>query len=104
MMQETVFTEQNEKELNKEEFSVFNWQCVSFIRKNGTSLDLILKDKSDIMVLINVVQSMLYKPSNQDRLIFFKVLRFKMKIGFVSWQKHIKPANLFLQAILKTLG
>ena len=55
MMQETKYTEQKEEDKNKEEFSIFNWQCVSFIRYNGTSLDFVVKDQSDIMVLINVV-------------------------------------------------
>ena len=104
MMQDTVYTEQNQDECNKEEYDdVFNWQLVSFIRKNGTSLDLLVKDQSDIMVLINVVQSMLYQPANQGRLDFYKLLRTKMKIGYVSWWKRIKPGNLFLQAMLKTL-
>ena len=104
MLQETVFTEPKEDDLEQKEKDVFNWQCISFIRKTGTSLDLTVKDQSDMMVLINVVQSMLYMPANQGRLDFYKVLRTRMKIGYDSWRKHIKPANLFLQAILKTLS
>ena len=55
MMQETIFSEPDEEEKFDTMLNVFPWQCVSFMRTNGTSLDLIIKDQTDIMVLLNVV-------------------------------------------------
>ena len=46
----------------------FNWQCVSLVRANGTTLDLLVYDASDLMVLINVVQAAIFKPVDQRRL------------------------------------
>ena len=37
--------------------SIFNYQCVSLIKSDGKSLNLIVKDQSDIMVLINMIQA-----------------------------------------------
>lgn len=65
---------------------VFPWQCISFTRNNGTTLDFIVRDPTLMMVLINVIQSKIYaKPPEQDRLKFFKILRLKMKLGHLSW-------------------
>ena len=39
----------------------------------------------------------------QLRLNYFRTSRFKMIVGYEAWNKHLKPAKLMLQAILKTL-
>ena len=70
---------------------------------NGTTLDFVIKDYSDMMVLINIVQHAVYKPSSQERLAFYKILRVKMKVGYLAWANHIKTDKLFLRAIVKTL-
>ena len=62
--QETFFTEPDEKvKLEMKDFEYYSWQCVSFVRFGGTTLDLIVKDEDDMMALINVVQQSVYKPA-----------------------------------------
>ena len=39
---------------NYQEF--FDWQCISLMRWNGTSLDLIVRDNDEMLALINIVQ------------------------------------------------
>jgi len=55
------------------------------------------------MVLINVVQHALFQPGLQSRLSYWKILRFKMILGYEAWHRHLKPKDFILQAILKTL-
>ena len=55
-MNETEFTEPDEKEKVASKHHFFNWQCVSLVRANGTTFDLIVRDSSELMTLINVVQ------------------------------------------------
>ena len=95
MMQETLFTEPEQGFKLSEKQRFFNWQCVSLVRENGTTLDLLIYDSSDLMVLINVVQAAIFKPVDQRRLDFFKMLKIKMKLGYISWHEHTKPKYIF---------
>ena len=61
-----------------------------------------MRDNSDLMALINVVQQKLYRPISQARLSLFKILRAKMMIGYMSWQRHLQPAQLLKRAVLVT--
>lgn len=56
MFEETLYTEPNKKAGTRRHIEFFDWQCVSFVRWNGTSFDLIVRDNSDLMALINIVQ------------------------------------------------
>lgn len=103
MLQDTEFSDLDPEDLISQRSAFYNWQCVSLIRANGTSLDLIIRNDSELMCLINAVQSVVYKPADRSRLNFFKLLRVKMKLGYLSWQRHTKPRYLLKQAILKTL-
>ena len=85
------------------EAKVFNWQFVSFVRSNGTTLDLIVRKECDLMALINVVQQAIFRPALQDRLLLYKTMRFKMIVGFMAWNRHLKVSALFQQAIMQTL-
>ena len=61
MMNDTLYTQPTPEEANEDQFRISNWQCVSFIRKNSTTLDIHVESMSDIMCLINVIQSKIYK-------------------------------------------
>ena len=64
LYQETFFSEPDEKvKQEMKDFEYYSWQCVSFVRFGGTTLDLIVKDEDDMMALINVVQQSVYKPA-----------------------------------------
>ena len=84
MFQETFYTAPNEHiKLPDSEF--FDWQCISFVRWNGTSLDLIVRNNDEMMALINIVQQYLYRPGKQLRLKFWQSLRFKIIVGYEAW-------------------
>ena len=85
------------------EAKVFNWQFVSLVRANATTLDLIVRRECDLMALINVVQQAIFKPAQQNRLLLFKTMRFKMLVGFMAWNRHLNVSSLFQQAIMQTL-
>ena len=74
---------------------VYNWQFVSFMRSNGTTLDLIIRKECDLLSLINVVQQTIYLPEMQQRLMIYKTMRVKMIIAYEAWNRHLKPFSLF---------
>jgi len=41
--------------------------------------------------------------AKQNSLSFFKMLRIRMKLGFMAWQKHVKPRQLMIIAIMQTI-
>lgn len=56
LWQDTNFTEPREEVKKLSEPSlVYNWQYVSFVRRDRTTLDLIVRNEKDMMSLINVV-------------------------------------------------
>ncbi len=63
LMQDTVFTEPKQNEQVSDRLIPHKWQCVSLMRSNGTTLDLIIKDKFDMMVFLNVMQHFVYRPA-----------------------------------------
>ena len=45
----------------EEEDQVFHaWECVSLLRKNGTTFDLVVKDMGQLMALIHFVHRQVY--------------------------------------------
>ena len=86
LMQNTILTGEDRKEEGETPSSIFNYHCVSLIRTDGTSLDLIVKDQSDIMVLINIVQATIGLRSSRSQVVppFYRLQRIKMKLGYSS--------------------
>ena len=69
LMRNTIITQPDEHARNLSgESMVYNWQFVSFMRSNGTTLDLIIRKECDLLSLINVVQQAIYLPEMQQRL------------------------------------
>lgn len=48
--------------LNEEDNMFYAWQCLSIVRKNGTTLDLTIKDQVDLMCLLHVLRHKNMKP------------------------------------------
>ena len=63
MMQTTVFTEPKENEQLDEKHIPHKWQCVSLMRVNGTTLDLIIREKLEMLTFLNVMQHYVYRPA-----------------------------------------
>ena len=43
----------------------YSWECVSLVRKEFTTLDLVIKDMNELLCLIHVVHSAVYTPDDQ---------------------------------------
>ena len=69
----------------------YAWQCLSLIRENGTTFDLVIRDTHKLFALIHVVHQRIYNPpSDSGFLCFYKLLKFKMKLSYEAWNKRLK--------------
>ena len=79
------------------------------MKKNGTTLDLVIPNGPHCLSLIHVVHNHLYKDvkvSEEDRLKIFmeyQHLKIKMKLAYESWMKNISLGELIQRAVFKTL-
>lgn len=74
----------------EEEDQVFHaWECVSLLRRNGTTFDLVVKDMGQLMALIHFVHRQVYQTGNSRELRLYKMLKFKMKLGFETWNRRL---------------
>ena len=80
-----------------------SWECISLLRKNKTTFDLVIKDQHELMAFIHVVYRHLYQPKDSRFLAFYRILKFKMKVAYEAWMSRISIKDLFLRAIFKTL-
>ena len=81
---DTDYGENNEGDTSTPVF--YSWECLSFLRSNGTTLDLAIHQTSYLMALIHVVHKHVYNPPPDiDFLYPYKILKFKMKIAYESW-------------------
>ena len=56
MWLDTKYTDPDVDAMRLSDFArVYTWQYVSFMRRNGTTLDFIVRNQNDLMSLINVV-------------------------------------------------
>ena len=72
----------------------YSWQCVSLLRKDGTTFDVVVKDMHELMCLLHVMHRMIYgvDEKEEDELIrqgkstsymsLYKMLKFKMKVSY----------------------
>ena len=55
-LEEDETEEQKVKVHNEDESGMFySWECISFVKKNGTTLDLVIPSAPDLLSLIHVV-------------------------------------------------
>ena len=79
-----------------EEKEVFQaWECLSLLRTNGTTFDLVVKNMEQLMALLHFLHRNVYKTEEADQLHLYKLLKFKMKLGFEMWNRRLKMAELF---------
>ena len=82
----------------------YSWECVSLLRENGTTLDLVIQNSQNLMALIHVVRKNIDGLEFQEGIMFsYKLMKFKMKLAFESWNKKIKLNELIWRAIFKTI-
>ena len=75
----------------KADIDFMPWECVSLIRKDEfTTLDFVVKQERDLMVLLNCAISLIYGSENIDSIIHqFVRMKIKMKISYSGWIKRV---------------
>ena len=89
-----------------EENKMFHsWECISLFRKNGTTFDIVIKDRTKMMVLLHFLHRKVYSKIDPEAKLFssYKWHAIKMKLSFETWVRKIKLPDLFKHAIFKTL-
>ena len=67
------------------------WDCLSFMRTNLTTLDFVVKNYEDMMILQSVAVAKLYDPDEHIKTMHqLRRLSIKMKVGYSSWLRK-KP-------------
>ena len=80
------------------------WECVSLLRKNGATFDLVVKDMAQLMALIHFVHRSVHKSANsRDVVHLYKLQKLRMKLGFEMWNRRLRLAEVFEQAVQSTL-
>ena len=92
------------KNKEKQELEVFyNWQCLSVIRDNNLSFDLVIEDEENLMAFIHYLHVMLYMPEDIRFMSTYRLIKIKMKIAYECWKRRVGQIELFTLAILRTL-
>ena len=95
---------EGDENLNDGDSDIFHsWECVSFIRKNGTTLDLRMKDHNNLLALIHVVYKHVYEPIDTSFLTLYRILKCRMKVAYEAYMQRISIKDVLLRAIFKTL-
>ena len=61
-----------------------SWECISVIRDNNTSLDLVIEDQHALFCLMHCLKHIIFPCFGQNCLRNQKMLRFKMKLAYES--------------------
>ena len=74
----------------KADINFMPWECVSLIRRNEfTTLDFVVKEDRDLMILLNCLIGLIYGEEKHDSILhqFFR-MKVKMKISYSGWIKR----------------
>ena len=103
-LEEDEVNEEPVKAHNEDESGIFySWECISFVKKNGTTLDLVIPSSPDLLALIHIVHKHVHRETDNKFLYIYKLLKFKMKLAYESWIKRISLGELIQRAVFKTL-
>ena len=81
----------------------YTWQCVTLL-DGYTTIDLVIKDKTQMLALLGVLHHHVNKVPTEDTLLRpFYWLRFRMRIGFIAFSHNLSIVALFKYAIQTTL-
>lgn len=81
------------------------WECVSLIRNDGTTFDIVVKDNRNLMALLAVMSRKVMHPVADDSYIkLFIKLKFKMKLSYECWAQKTTLDKLVLQAIERSVA
>ena len=95
--------QQNAKDSN---IVIYPWQSISLIRKDSSTLDIVLEEQSTpIMAFIHVLYAKIHKlmTDNGKFLTTFIKMKFKMKLGYSCMSNGLSVADHTKKAIKITL-
>lgn len=82
----------------------YPWECLSLVRSNYTTFDIVVKDYNDLFCLLHFVFKKLFAPEEHVNFMrLFKCLKFKMKVQYEAWNRKLSVGTFINFAILKTL-
>lgn len=81
----------------------YSWECLTFVKKNETTLDLVIECGPSLLALIHVVHRHIYQCRDNEFLYLYKMMKFKMKLAYECWIKKIRLGELIQRAIFKTI-
>jgi len=86
------YTFMNEEEINWQSFllhpsTFFSWQCVSILHAKGITIDLVIRDRIQLMALLRVLEIHVNgsDPKNEKVLSKYIKLRFNNIVAFEAW-------------------
>ena len=84
----------------------YSWECLSFVRNNHSTLDLVVKNQQDLLCLLHVLEHNKFKEGETPEgcLRGVKALKFKMKLSYQCWKQERNPHDIFFIAIQRTLS
>lgn len=101
---------QAEGEQEKERTDVsehYSWECISIYRENFLStLDFVICDTNDMMALCLFLHLRVHEGQERNMhkvLMYYKELKFKMKLEYEAWSRSIPFVALVQYAVLKTV-
>ena len=79
----------------------YSWECVSFVRKIGSTFDLVIRNREHLMALLHFMHRNMYKKCDPEAKLFrsYKWLSLKMKMSYECWLRNIKLSGLIEGAI-----
>ena len=94
------------KNAQESKIEIYPWRSISLIRKNQSTLDLVLEEQSTpIMAFIHVLYASIHKLMTDNGMFLstFIKMKFKMKLGYSCMQTGLSIADHTKEAIKKTL-
>ena len=95
--------EVDNKDTKDKEGLFYSWECVSLVKANNTTLDLVIECGPSLLALIHVVHRHVYQSQDIEFLYLYKMMKFKMKLAYECWIKKIRIGELIQRAIFKTI-
>ena len=91
-----------------EDDEFYDWECVSIVRENGTTLDLVIKDYKAALCLIHFLhRHCLIEKGGAEVdprfMLRYKMTKFQMKLQYEAYCRNIKTSTLIHYAVMKTM-
>lgn len=86
------------------ELGFYAWECISLLKTNGTTLDLVVKNETDLMAALSVFLRLIYKQPDCSQMKVFQLLKLKMKLSYQCYRRKTVFSHLILKAINKSVN